>query len=179
MSSGWKKLSSKVVHENPWFQVTEDDVTRADGSHAPYFVVRSKHGSVAVPFDGHKLYLVRQYRYPIQRLSWEFPSGGCPDGNFLHHAAVELREEAGITAKHWTELGEFAPTGGYSHEISHVFLAEDLEFGPHDREDSESDMIMRGFTPEEVEQMIARGEMFESFSIVPFYFFSLYQQGKL
>ena len=41
-------------------------------------------------------------------------------------ARRELKEEAGLEAARWTPLGKTYPGIGYSDEVIHLFLAEDL-----------------------------------------------------
>ena len=50
------------------------------------------------------------------------------EGDPLDNAKRELREETGITATTWTDLGEVIPANGFSSEKMHVFIAQDLSF---------------------------------------------------
>lgn len=49
----------------------------------------------------------------------------------------ELREETGIRAAQWTASGTFYLSGGISTQVGHLFLAQDLVFGPRERESTE------------------------------------------
>ncbi|NDC38040.1 MAG: NUDIX hydrolase, partial [Proteobacteria bacterium] len=93
----WKTLSSKVMYQNPWISVREDQVIRPDGSPGIYGVVETKvaTGVVALTPE-HKVILVGQYRYPLQQYSWEIVEGGAEHGEDPFVAIQrELEEEVG------------------------------------------------------------------------------------
>jgi 8-oxo-dGTP pyrophosphatase MutT (NUDIX family) len=174
MVGGWKKLSSKIVHKNPWYSVTEDRVVRADGSRGKFYVFKKDPGVVIIPFDGKGVYLVNQYRYTFRKRIWEFPSGKSESQDYLKEAKKEFREETGFTAKNWKYLGEFACGPGHTGHMGKVFLAQDLTKGVHKREPAEIGMIVKRFTIREVARMIAKGKIFDSWAITAFYFFMQY-----
>src|ERR671938_503529 len=73
----WQTLATRVVYDNPWISVREDQVIRPDGAPGIYGVVHFKNIAVGIlpVADGHA-YLVGQYRYTLGRYSWEIPEGG-------------------------------------------------------------------------------------------------------
>ena len=63
--------------------------------------------AVILAVEDGMLYLVGQYRYPLERYSWEIPEGGCAAGEDpLQAARRELEEETGLRARRWTKMGE-------------------------------------------------------------------------
>ncbi|HOE65615.1 MAG TPA: NUDIX hydrolase [Candidatus Hydrogenedentes bacterium] len=140
MHNPWKTLSSKPIYRNPWFSVREDQVTRPDGRPGIYGVVETRiaTGAVAVTGDG-EVYLVGQYRYPLDCYSWEVPEGGAEEGEDpLTAIQRELREEAGIVARTWTPLGGAIHLSNcISSETGYVFLAEDLTETDADPDETE------------------------------------------
>ncbi len=101
----WRVKSSKVVYQNPWIKVTEDQVIRPDGKPGIFGVVEQKHGVCVVPIDNvGNVYLIKEYKYAIGRISTEIVAGGVDqDETLLQAAKRELKEEAGIIAKKWTQ----------------------------------------------------------------------------
>jgi 8-oxo-dGTP pyrophosphatase MutT (NUDIX family) len=124
----WRTLGSRRVYENPWISVREDRVIRPDGEPGIYGVVHYKNTAVGVlPVEDDHVYLVGQYRYPLERYSWEIPEGGCPEHEDpLQAAQRELKEETGLEARHWRKLGETHLSNSVADEYGVWFLATDL-----------------------------------------------------
>ena len=64
-------------------QVYHDEVLRPDGEPGVYGVVHPRtHAVGVVALDEHdRVLLVGQYRYTLERYSWEIPEGGVPIGD--------------------------------------------------------------------------------------------------
>jgi 8-oxo-dGTP pyrophosphatase MutT (NUDIX family) len=135
----WRTLDSRRVYENPWISVREDRVIRPDGEPGIYGVVHYKNTAVGVlPVDDDHVFLVGQYRYPLERYSWEIPEGGCPeDEDPLGAARRELREETGFEAGSWRRLGDAFLSNSVADEYAVWFLATDLVAGVPQNEGTE------------------------------------------
>ena len=75
---GWKRRSKKRVYENPWIEVSHEEVTRPNGTEGIYGIVHFKSralGIIAVDEDNHT-WLVRQSRYACDEYTYEIPEGG-------------------------------------------------------------------------------------------------------
>ena len=167
-SNPWRTVSSRVVYDNPWITVREDQVLRPDGAPGIYGVVHYKNkaiGVVPVDADGH-IYLVGQYRYPLDAYSWEIPEGGCPQGEEpLAAAQRELREETGLEAAHWEILGTAHLSNSVSDEEAIIYLATGLtqrEAQPDGTEKLEYKRV----TSAEALQMVLRGEITDVMSVL-------------
>lgn len=161
-------LDSRVVYENPWMTLTEDTVQRRDGSTGLYGVMRARDFALVLPWDGERFHLVEQFRYPVGARLWEFPQGSVGSDRATtpeQVAAVELEEEAGLTAGAWQHLGFLHAGYGRSTNGFDVFLAEDLYQVPPRREIEEQDMRSGTFTLDEVWGLIRDGRMTDSHSI--------------
>jgi 8-oxo-dGTP pyrophosphatase MutT (NUDIX family) len=136
----WQTHSSEVKYENPWIRVREDQITNPAGNPGLYGVVSMKNkalGIVPVDEEGNT-WLVGQYRYALNEYSWEIPMGGGPvELDILESAQRELREETGITARRWTNIARLHTSNSVTDEEGFVFLAQDLEFGVEEPEDTE------------------------------------------
>ena len=135
----WLTLGSRNVYENPWISVREVRVIRPDGEPGIYGVVHYKNTAVGVlPVEEDHVYLVGQYRYPLERYSWEIPEGGCPeDEEPLRAARRELREETGLEARIWRKLGEAYLSNSVANERALWYLATDLLPGEQQPEGTE------------------------------------------
>jgi len=153
----WKKLSSKLVYKNRFMEVSEDKVETKFGKQLTFGVVRKKPFALIVPWDGHHLYLVRQYRYPVDSFSWEFPAGHLELGSIKETAKKELKEEAGLIAKKIKELGYFFLAPGHNSQLGYVFLATELTKGKQELEAAEEGMKVKKVTLKEFQNMIIKG----------------------
>jgi len=128
----WQTLSTRIVYDNPWIRVREDQVVHPDGKPGIYGVVHYKNlaiGIVAIDAEGY-VHLVGQHRYPLNRYSWEIPEGGCPEGEDpLNAAKRELLEETGLQARDWKLIGEADLSNSVSDEQAFWFLATGLTQG--------------------------------------------------
>ncbi len=108
-------------------------------------VVHHPGGAGALPlFDDGTVMLVKQYRYPIRRLSLEIPAGRIEQGQSpLETAARELEEETGLKASQWTELLSLHLSNSVTDEKAVIYLAEILSFGVQSLEDSEDIEVLK------------------------------------
>lgn len=74
--------------------------------------------------------LVSQFRLAASQVLLEIPAG-CLEvrEDPLEAAKRELEEETGYQAASWHKLGEFFVSPGYTDEVIHVYLADDLNLG--------------------------------------------------
>jgi ADP-ribose diphosphatase len=135
----WKVRSTREVYHDPWITLTVDDVVRPDGSTGTFSVVRVKHGvAVLALHDDGNAHLTAEFRYALGRESLEVVSGGSDPGEApLDAARRELKEELGIEASEWTDLGTVDPITSMVHAPVRLFLARGLSFGPPHREGTE------------------------------------------
>ena len=163
----WEKVSTRVVYDNRWIRVREDEVVRPDGRPGIYGVVHFKNIAVGVlAVEDGMLYLVGQYRYPLERYSWEIPEGGCPEGEDpLRTARRELAEETGLRASRWTKMGEAHLSNSVSDELAVWFLAEGLEQGERRPEGTER-LQVRRVSLSAAHGMVESGEITDAISVL-------------
>lgn len=123
-----KTLSSEVLFEGRVITLTKDVALLENGETSIREVVHHHGGACIVPyFEDGTLCMVRQFRYAMQQELWELPAGKLEKGEDPFEAAKrELGEECGLTADHYTPLGEFYPTVGYDTEIIYMWVATGL-----------------------------------------------------
>lgn len=165
--NAWKTLNSRKVYDNPWIAVREDEVINPSGGNGIYGVVEFKNQAIAiVPVDEEgNTWLVGQYRYPLQRYSWEVPMGGQPVGEDPESGARrELKEETGLKAAKLTEILRVDLSNCVSNEIGIAYLAEGLEVGEPDFDDTE-DLQIRKVPLTEAIAMAQDGRITDCFTV--------------
>ncbi len=163
----WVTLSSRSVYKNKWINVREDQVLRPDGNPGIYGVIEipPSIGVLAIN-DRDEAVLVGQWRYTVQRYSWEIPRGGSAPGetDMLSAAQRELAEEAGVTAAKWEPLGPVDICNGVANDVQSLFLATQLS--PTSRHlDPEEEITVRWVPFAEVVAMALDGGITEVCSI--------------
>ncbi|MBQ9029894.1 MAG: NUDIX hydrolase [Parasporobacterium sp.] len=134
------QLSSAEKYRGKLLHVFSDEVRLPDGKTAVREYIRHIGAvcMVALTDEGNVI-LEKQYRYPIGRVITEIPAGKLDraDEDRLEAAKRELKEETGITADHWTEIGEFISIPAYTQERVTMFLARGLHRGERHLDEEE------------------------------------------
>tara|TARA_Y100001968_G_C19335522_1_gene706642 strand:+ start:606 stop:1166 length:561 start_codon:yes stop_codon:yes gene_type:complete len=143
------------------------------GIEGEFGVIRHPGASLAVPITNTgEIIILRQYRFAVSRRILEFPAGTLEPGEHpLSSMKRELAEEAGYQAETWNYLGEMLPCPGYSDEIIHLFLAQDLtklEEQPLGDEDEDLEVIQ--MSKESLDKCLASGnEVLDGKTITAWY----------
>ena len=164
----WRRRARRVAYANPWITVWHDDVSRPDGSPGIYGVVHfaSLAAGIVALDDEDRVLLVGQHRYTLDAYSWEIPEGGVPAGEDpLEGARRELREETGVVAAGWRELGRFHLSNSVTDEAGILYLASDLVGGAAAPEASE-DLAVRRVPFEEALAMTLDGRITDAIAIL-------------
>ena len=167
MSNPWKKLKEEIKYENNWISVNEHQVINPSGNEGIYGIVEVKNwavGMIPVDNDGNT-YLVKQYRYPLDKWTLEIPEGGGnKDHTLLETAMRELKEETGIMAKRWKEICRIQTSNCITDEMGFVFLAEELEFGEAEPDEDEEIEVIKVSLDEAI-SMARNGVIEDSLSV--------------
>ena len=123
-----KPLSSETIYEGKIIRVCRDTVELENGKKTYREVVHHSGGVTVVALTpDERVYVVKQYRYPYQAVLTETPAGKLEPGEDpLEAAKRELREEIGMVAEHYEDLGKLYPTVAYDDEVIHMYLATGL-----------------------------------------------------
>jgi 8-oxo-dGTP pyrophosphatase MutT (NUDIX family) len=166
----WTVLASRELYNNPWIQVTEHQVLNPSGGPGIYGVVHFHNLAIGVvPYADGKIWMVGQYRFPLDAYSWEIPEGGGKIGiDPLVSAARELQEETGLTADRYEVLLEMDLSNSVSDERAIVYLATGLHAGAAAPEETE-ELHVRQMTLDEAYAMVERREIRDSLTVAAIY----------
>ncbi|MCP2343763.1 NUDIX domain-containing protein [Actinomadura rupiterrae] len=151
--------------------VREDEIERGDGSRGVYGVIDRPDFALVIPVQDDGFVLVEEFRYPIGRRAWNFPQGARPnreDGDPEELARMELAQETGLRAGKLQHIGFLHGSHGSSNQGFNVWVASELEQGPHDREPEEQDMRQGFFSRVQFRDMVLRGEITDDSSVAAY-----------
>lgn len=126
----WKIVSSREIYRDPWIAVQVDDVIRPDGKPGIHSIIHLKPGVCVLAMDADRnVYLTEEFHYGVGRVTLEGVSGGCESDEVpIDTARRELREELGIVATRWSDLGAIDPFTANVVSPTRLYLAEELTF---------------------------------------------------
>jgi 8-oxo-dGTP pyrophosphatase MutT (NUDIX family) len=163
----WQKKSEKVIYSNPWIDVREDKVINPSGNESIYGVVsfRNRAAGIVALDEKNNIWLVGQYRYPLDIYSWELPMGGSPlDEDILSSAKRELKEETGLSAKNWEKICRIHTSNSVTNEEGFIYLATDLSEGETEFDETEK-LEIRKLPLSDAIDMVMNNEITDAISI--------------
>lgn len=164
-----KVISSKVIHENKWIHIVEDEVILPGNKHAMYTVTKRAPAVVAVIKDNGKYLMVHQYRYPIDAYSLEFVKG-LVNNNEPPEKAVqrEAEEETGQIPRTIQYLGHLYNASGFNNQPVNIYMCSDLTAGTQKLDESESDVTTKWLSEEELKTAIKDGTIHDPLTIAAY-----------
>lgn len=155
-----KKIYSKRIYEGKLVNLRVDTVILPDGREAKREIVEHKGAVAIVPLlDTSKVVMVKQYRQPAGEVLIEIPAGTMDRNEDAETCASrELTEETGYRAGKLTRMFSTFLAPGYSEEMLHTFLAEDLSPAGAEADEDEFIEVMT-IELEDAVEMIRSGEI--------------------
>ena len=153
-----------IVFKGRVFAVEVDKRRFPNGREHDVEIVRHSASVVLIPIDGDgRIILVKQYRAPLDRDTWELPAGGINPGESAEAAAArECEEEIGLVPAALERLGSWYPTPGYCDEEMIFFKVSSLQtpppHSPHEPDEDEN-IQTRTLSVAEARAMVAHGEI--------------------
>lgn len=164
----WKIINEQKVYANNWIEVTHYNVMNPSGNEGVYGKVHFKNLAIGiVPVDKDlNTYLVGQFRFPLDKYTWEIPEGGCPlNENPLLAAKRELLEETGLKAERWQVLGTSELSNSVTDENSVFYVATELSQHQAQPEETE-DLQIKKVSLHKAFEMVDEGEITDALSIL-------------
>ncbi len=158
-----KKVSSEYIFDGNLLQVYSDTVALPNGSTSTREYIKHQGAVAVVPVtEDNEIIAVRQYRYPIGRVTIEIPAGKLDRGEEpLEAAKRELSEETGVESADIEYIGGLYPSVAYTDELIHMYVAKNLKYGEmHTDEDEFLDVVK--IKIDKFVEMILSGEIMDS-----------------
>src|SRR5262249_1778167 len=154
----------RTVYEGRVFSVDVGDKKFPNGSTHTVEIARQAPSVVLIPIEaGGRVVIVRQFRAPLDRTTWEFPAGRVDPGESPEEAARrECEEEIGRVPHTLERIRGLYPAPGFCDEQLIFFRVGDLREpapdSPH-RPDEDEDIEARRVTVAEARAMLECGEI--------------------
>jgi 8-oxo-dGTP pyrophosphatase MutT (NUDIX family) len=140
----YTRLGRREVYRNPWLAVEAHQILHPSGASGEHLLIVTPQSCAVVVQDGDDLLFTRQPRFAAREAVIEIVKGGCGAGErSLDSAKRELREELGVTARTWSNLGVLREIPSIVDPPVLLFLARDLEFGVPEPAAEESIALVR------------------------------------
>ena len=126
-------MAGREIYRGKVIDVHIEAVTLPNGRDCELEIVAHPGGAACVAVnEQNQLCLIRQFRHVAGGFIWELPGGKIEDDEPpLETARRELREEAGVVAGRWRELGSMLSSPGVFDEVIHLYMATQLQWvGP-------------------------------------------------
>lgn len=162
-----KTMKSEKVYEGKVINLRVDTVELPDRKYSKREIV--EHGGavgILAVTNENKLIFVKQFRKSVEDVLLEIPAGKIeaeevPDIT----AARELEEETGYKANKLKKLTQMLSSPGFTNEVIHIYLAEELQEGTaHPDEDEYIEVVY--LTLEEAVEKVIKGEIKDSKSML-------------
>ncbi len=166
--AAWVNLGQSTLADCRVFRVQRRRLRHVDdGREGDFYVIEAPDWAQTLALTPRQeLILVRQWRFGVEKLSWEPPGGVIEPGEDIVAAAQrELLEETGYAGMAARLLGQAAPNPAIQNNTVHFILVENCALHAATNWDPHEELQIGIFPLVEVEQMIRRGEIFHSLSL--------------
>ena len=167
-----KKIDSSTIFQGKVLTLKNDHVLLPNDAIASREYILHPGAAAVIPYQKNgNIFLVKQFRYPIQQITLEIPAGKLDptDKTPLSCAIRELKEETGYTAGKITKLTTIATSVGFSNEYIHIFLAENLITGKQAL-DSDEFLNVVSIPLKKAVELINNGQIFDAKSVIGIFF---------
>ena len=159
----WKLLQSRLLINNKWCQVRQDEVELPNGTIIDDFFINVR-PDIALVFPvtvQQEIVFVRQYRHGIGEVLLELPAGAFNPGEEAAEvaAARELTEETGYVAQGLIKLANLYDNPVKDTNCIHLFIAENVIKSSHRELDITEDIEVVLIPVSEVIKKVLVGEI--------------------
>lgn len=164
----WDVVSSETVTKNPIFTLKAKLCRHpVRGSEGTFFSLESNDWVKILPVTASgEVVMVHQYRFGVQKTSWELPGGVIENGEDPLVAGLrELSEETGYTSTRYRLMASIHPNPAIQSNRCHLIVAENCKLTEPVSWDEHEELEMKLVPIEKVYQMALAGDIFHSLSL--------------
>jgi ADP-ribose pyrophosphatase len=163
-----KLLKRDIIHRGKVFNIIVDQIEYPSGNKGVREVVEHPGGAaILAVLPDQQVVLIKQRRYPVDRILYELPAGKLDkDEDPAHCAARELTEETGYVAGHLEKITAIYTSPGFCSECLHIFLATDLKLTQQNLEEGEEHIEVHIVPLGKAIKMVEQGMIVDGKTIV-------------
>lgn len=161
----WDIVSEAPVMSCPVFDLVTRRLRHPERrTEGDFYILKTRDWVNVIPVTPeYDVVLVRQYRFGVERLSWEIPGGVMDPGEApMEAGARELQEETGYEAERLNYLGSVAANPAIMNNQCHFVWAQNARPTASIHWDEHEEIEVRLFPIDEVYAMAQRGEIVHS-----------------
>lgn len=161
------RKAARLVYENDFVRVFDDDVVFPSGTAGRYVRVEAVEGDgvVIVARDGDRIALVETYRYPRAETQLALPRGFAHGPSVEDSARAEAMEELGVQLTSPRVIGHVTPDSGLLATRASVILAEVAEKSAAGPLDEDEVSAVHWVTLAELKALVAAGRIEDGFTL--------------
>jgi hypothetical protein len=168
----YRRLSRRQLHKSVWLGVETHRIVHPSGVPGEHILITTPQSCGVVVQDHGELLFTRQPRFAARCYVIEIVKGGQDEGeSALECAQRELREELGVTARDWCDLGRLREIPSIVDPPIRIFLARDLEFNAPEPAQEESISLVR-FSIDEALGAALAGEIDDAVTVAALFRFA-------
>ncbi len=161
-----KTISSQEVYHGKLLNFRIDKVLLPDNKESSREIVEHPGAVAIVPLKNEDIYLVKQFRKPVEESLLEIPAGTLEPGEDpLQCARRELAEETGYKAGKIEKITTFYTSPGICTETMHLYLALDL-IETEGQTDSDEFIELEKYNYKQVNSLIIEGRIKDAKTII-------------
>ena len=153
----WRVVRSEYLARKPWFTVRHETISLPDGVNV-----------TAIDREG-RFVMIDQYRHGLGETSYEIPAGVAEpsDETMLAAAQRELLEETGYGGGQWRLLTTLCANPATQNNLTHCFLATDVERLGAQRPDPTEDIRVHLLSRDEVLELLRTDRIRQALMAAP------------
>lgn len=162
-----KTIKSDTIYDGKILKLRVETVELENKRYSKREIVDHQKGVGIIAFDGEdKIWMVKQYRKAIDKITLEIPAGLVDPGEMpIETAKRELQEEVGFLPETISYLFDMHASPGFTNDKLSFFLAKDLVKSSLDQDEDEN-VEACAIEIKELYKMVENGEITDAKTII-------------